>query len=122
MFPSAFRWNVQASTHRRQPTGLVDQLDRRCFCNRLPPRHKLPAEQFVQLAKNIRLPGDSTNIIGCPKLDPSRRDNARLLSKADHEMGPMGFGERFSLAFERDDVRARVWYRLRRNDRLELVF
>jgi hypothetical protein len=34
------------------------------------------------------------------------RNSVRL--KAHHEMGPMGLGERFSFALERDDVRARL--------------
>ena len=36
-------------------------------------------------------------------------------------MGPMGLGERFSFAPERDDVRAGLRDRFRWNDRLELV-
>ena len=36
-------------------------------------------------------------------------------------MGAMGLGERFSFALERDDVHARRWNRLGRNDRLKLV-
>jgi len=44
-----------------------------------------------------------------------------LWLKAHHEMGPMGLGERFSFALERDDVRARRWNRLGWNDRHKLV-
>ena len=40
---------------------------------------------------------------------------------ADHEMGAVGFRERFSFALERDDVSARLGDRLGRNGRLELV-
>jgi len=46
---------------------------------------------------------------------------ARLWLRAHHEMGPMGLGERFSFALERDDVRARLCDRLGGNDRFELV-
>lgn len=44
-----------------------------------------------------------------------------LAMASNPEMEPMGFGERFSLALESDDVHARVCDRIGRNDRLEIV-
>ena len=37
---------------------------------------KLQGQLFVQLVNNVRLPGDSTVVVGWSKLDAHRRDNA----------------------------------------------
>ena len=52
---------------------------------------------------------------GCGDDERRRRDSLTqaLWLKAHHEMGPMGLGQRFPFALERDDVRARLGNRLR---------